>query len=116
VWASDVDPLAAAAMRLNAEMNGVVLDVTTDDLVGRDVDAEVVLAGDVTYEPELSRRVIAWLERLARKERTVRVADPGRGFADFVGWTEVARYDAPSDVDVDGRHSVTTRVMGWGLD
>lgn len=112
VWASDVDPLAAAAMGLNAQLNGVALDVTTDDLVGRDVDADVVLAGDMTYETELSRRVVAWLERLSRAGASVLAADPGRGFVDFAGWTEVARYEAPSDVDLDGRHLVTTRVMG----
>jgi len=111
VWASDIDPFAVVAMELNAALNGVSLETTTEDLIGRAVDAEVILAGDMTYATELSRRVIAWLEDRARAGATVLVADPGRGFAQFAGWAEVARYEAPSDVDLDGRHCVTTPIM-----
>ena len=33
VLAADIDPFAASAMRLNADLNGVVLEVTTEDLL-----------------------------------------------------------------------------------
>lgn len=110
VSASDTDPLAVAAMALNAELNGVALTATADDLIGRDLDADVVLVGDMTYEAALTRRVVAWLERLAAAGRDVLVADPGRGFVDLSPWEIVATYEAPSDVDLDGRHRVTTPI------
>lgn len=110
VWASDLDPVAVAAMAENAELNQLQLEATTEDLVGRPVEADIVLAGDVTYEPSLAARVGAWLAGLSREGRTVLVADPGRGFLDLGSWEVLARYDAPSDVDADGRDTVVTTV------
>jgi len=120
VLASDVDPLAVAAMDLNAALNGLELETTGADLVDEDVDAQVILAGDVTYEADLARRVRGWLERQAARGRTVLIADPDRGFLDGSNLETLAVYDAPSDVDADGRHRVPTRVarvcgIGLGL-
>lgn len=82
VLASDLDPLAAAAQRLNASTSGVELATTTDDLVGRELpDVDVVLAGDVCYERGPSARIAAWLRALAIRGATVLLADPGRTFA-----------------------------------
>jgi len=110
VLASDTDPVAAAAMALNADLNGVSLEVTTDDLIGRSVEADVILVGDMTYETELSRRVVTWLESLAGRGVEIYVSDPGRGFVDLSRWPVVAWYESPSDVDLDGRHLVDTPV------
>lgn len=81
VLASDLDPLAATAQRLNASASGVELSVTTDDLVGQDLpEVDVVLAGDVCYERGPSARISAWLRTLAARGATVLLADPGRTF------------------------------------
>src|SRR3546814_6948311 len=69
VTASDIDPFAIAAAELNAEANGVTLDLTTDDLIGRDDGWAVVLAGDICYEKPLAERVTAWLKQLAGRDR-----------------------------------------------
>jgi predicted nicotinamide N-methyase len=81
VLCADIDPLAAAACRLNAEANGVTLEASDDDLVGvRGRDWDTVLAGDICYEQPLSTRVEAWLKTLAQDGATVLVGDPGRTY------------------------------------
>ena len=60
--ASDIDPLAVTACRMNAEANGVVLDVTQADLLAAAPEADVILIGDLVYEPDLQMRVGALLE------------------------------------------------------
>lgn len=104
VIASDIDPLAAVAMVLNAEANGLELEVTTDDLICRDDGWDVVLAGDVCYDRALAERVLAWLRQLARRGALVLVGDPQRGYLDTRALEQIAELDAPSDVDVDGKY------------
>lgn len=111
VRATDIDPLAVVACRLNARLNDVVLEADAADLLGVDaLDFDLVLAGDVTYEVELGVQVIAWLSKLAGQGAQCLVADPGRGFLPNADLEPIALYDAPSDVDVDGRYRVTTTV------
>lgn len=57
VTAADIDPLATAAARLNAELNGVVITATIDDLLGHDTAFDLVIVGDLVYEPDLKDRV-----------------------------------------------------------
>lgn len=111
VRATDLDPVAVAACRMNARRNGLALDADTEDVLGRaDLDVDLVLAGDVTYEAGLGERVVTWLEALAARGVRVLAADPGRGFLPEGRLVPVASYDAPSDVDVGGRHRVRTTV------
>jgi predicted nicotinamide N-methyase len=44
-------------------------------------DAEVVVAGDVFYSPELAEPMLAFLERAAARGTQILVGDPGRGHA-----------------------------------
>lgn len=116
VWAVDVDPRATTACRLNAELNRFSERVRAEtvDLVGRlDLEAEVVLAADVTYEEALSRRMAPWLRALARRGHEVYSAEPQRGFLDPAGTCAEAIYDAPADVDAGGRHLVATSILRW---
>jgi predicted nicotinamide N-methyase len=98
--AADVDPMAGAAALLNAELNGVRLETTSDDLLGTEVDAQVVLAGDVFYERDLADRAIRWLHELAGRGATVLLADPSRGHLDPAALRRIAVYDAPYDGEV----------------
>jgi predicted nicotinamide N-methyase len=111
VIASDIDPVAAVAMEVNAALNGVSLEVTTDDLIGRDDPAwEVVLAGDMFYDAELSARALDWLAALARRGAVVLLGDPGRGNIPEARVEAVAWYEAPFDTDVRGLHLRKTLV------
>jgi predicted nicotinamide N-methyase len=103
VLAADIDPMAVAAARLNAELAGVKLETTTLDLVGRlDPRFDVVLAGDVFYGYEMATPLVTWLRALADRGSTVLIGDPDRGFLDTTQLEALARYDAPADNDADG--------------
>ncbi len=88
VLANDIDPFAIAATDLNGALNGVSLETTVSDLVGnQDIDADVILAGDICYEQPLADTVTRWLQDLARSGRDggkggrlVLIGDPGRNF------------------------------------
>jgi predicted nicotinamide N-methyase len=80
VIAADIDPWTEAAVRLNAAENGVLLEFVSGDLVGSDVGADVILAGDVFYDRAFAERLVPWLDMLARQGKLVLVGDPGRAY------------------------------------
>ncbi|NKL48968.1 methyltransferase, partial [Rhizobium leguminosarum bv. viciae] len=80
VTACDIDPWAEAAVRLNAEANGVSLGFTGADLIGQAVDADMLLAGDVFYDSAFAAALVPWLSRLAAGGKSVLVGDPGRSY------------------------------------
>ena len=113
VVAADVDPLAGAAIAVNAEANGVRVAVLVEDLLADDLStgpdrpsgaaeerraaaaAEVVLAGDVFYERPMAERVMAYLERARRRGATVVVGDPGRAYLPRDRFTPLSRHRVP---------------------
>jgi predicted nicotinamide N-methyase len=114
VVAADIDPMAAEAALLNAELARVELDTTTVDVVGRPGDAwDVVLAGDVFYGTEMANQVAAWFDALARQGVSVYVGDPARGFLDTSPLELLAHYDAPTDYDADGSFLRPASVFRW---
>jgi predicted nicotinamide N-methyase len=93
VLASDIDPIACSATSINAEANGVAVEVTAEDLMGRtDLPVDMILAGDICYEQPLAGHVEAWLRALAREGMLVLVGDPGRTYLPKDGIEEVATY------------------------
>ena len=82
VTASDLDPFAMAAIRLNAAANDVAdaIEPVSDNLLGTEPEVDLVLAADVFYERDLAEAVTAWL--LASQARGVQVliGDPGRTY------------------------------------
>jgi predicted nicotinamide N-methyase len=81
VRASEVDPLAVAAIGLNARANGVAIPAIVGDVLDGDGDdAQVVLAGDVWYSRPLAERVLAFLERARARGAFVLAGDIGRAF------------------------------------
>jgi predicted nicotinamide N-methyase len=97
VFAVDVDPLAAAAIAINAEANGVAaaIDISTEDCLGELPAVDIVLISDLVYEPELAVRVGAFLERVLAAGLPVIVGDRLTARCPARGFVEVARYDAP---------------------
>jgi predicted nicotinamide N-methyase len=80
VTACDIDPFCAEAVGLNAAVNGVSVTLVIDDLVGRSVDQDVILIGDMFYEQPLAGRVGAWAADLHRAGKSVLIGDPGRAY------------------------------------
>jgi predicted nicotinamide N-methyase len=107
VTASDIDPLAEAAIELNSAANGIRLAAVVGDLLpqadgsagdqpgGAVGDAEVVLAGDVFYERALARRLLPLLDRARAGGALVLVGDPGRAYLPRERFGPVARYRVP---------------------
>jgi predicted nicotinamide N-methyase len=92
----EVDPLAVAAVSLNAASNGVsVQAVLADVLDGSTGDASVVLAGDVFYTKAMADRVMRFLRRARRGGARVLVGDPGRAFLPRASFRPLAEYDVP---------------------
>jgi predicted nicotinamide N-methyase len=113
VLACDLDPIALAAQRLNAELNGVSFASTSEDVVGRELDVDVVLAGDVCYERAASERITPWLRGLAAAGALVLLADPGRSYAPTDGLELLATYDVPTLLDIESVEHKRTRL--WRL-
>ncbi len=81
VIASEVDPLAVAAIGLNARANGVPAPAVTGDVLDGDgAGADVVLAGDVWYSRPLAERVLGFLDRAVAGGASVLAGDIGRAF------------------------------------
>ncbi len=103
VVANDIDPLALVAAQANAALNGVTLETSVRDLIGQEIDAEVLLAGDVCYQHELTARMLEWLRGCARRGLTVLVGDPGRGFIPASALEPLAEYAVPFEGDPSGK-------------
>ena len=111
VTANDVDPLAASAQVLNAELNGVAIDCRLGDLsAGVRVQPEVVLVGDVWYERDLAHRLTPWLRRLAGAGAEVLIADPGRAYAPRAGLEPLATYRVPTTRELERGDELVTLV------
>ena len=113
VTANDIDPYAIAAIRANAETNGVAIAVSGEDVIGTDAaDWDVVLAGDICYEQPLADRVAAWLRGLTAAGKTVLIGDPGRTYLPKDGLEWVVRYAVKTTrelEDTDVRNAVVWR-------
>ncbi len=105
VTAVEIDPLAVAAIGLNAALNDVAVAAVAADILddGDTIPGEVILAGDVCYEREMATRVWAWLGARAAAGATVLVADPGRAYLPQVGRHAVARFRVPTTRELEDR-------------
>jgi predicted nicotinamide N-methyase len=113
VVACDIDPLAAVVQTINARLNGVHLTTLTTDPVGTEVDAELILVGDVCYEREASERIIPWLRELAARGAEVLLADPGRSYAPSEHLQLVETYDVATLRELESVDTKRTRL--WRL-
>jgi predicted nicotinamide N-methyase len=114
VTASDVEPLALAAIELNAALNGVrVAGAGGDRLDGEAGGSEVVLAGDVFYEQTLACRVLPFLERARARGADVLVGEPSREFLPRGRLEALAAHEVPVAPDLEG--TTSKRATVWRL-
>ncbi|MFY9932940.1 MAG: 50S ribosomal protein L11 methyltransferase [Streptosporangiaceae bacterium] len=114
VTAYDIDPLAVAAITLNAAANGVavtavcadILDSGTPDSGIPDsgtpdsggtpaLDAVLMLAADAFYQRDLAGRVTRFLERGRARGAAVLAGDFGRAYLPRDRLVSLATYDVP---------------------
>jgi len=115
VLALDIDAYACAAIELNAEANGLRVEVSSADLVGDACeDFAVILAGDVCYERPMAGRVELWLKALSATGKLVLMGDPGRTYLPRDGLERVTGYAVKTTreiEDTDLRNAVVWRVL-----
>ena len=100
--ANDVDPFCRAAIAVNAEANGVVVESLIADLLDRPPPAvDVILAGDICYEKTISQRVMAWLGIARAEGVTVLVGDPGRTYFPRQGLVQLAQYEVQTTRELE---------------
>jgi predicted nicotinamide N-methyase len=116
VLASDIDPMAVAAIGLNSALNGVAVTVVTDDLLavpptaaraaavsGAPVPAVpaavaaagLVVVGDAFYERRMAHRILAFARGARARGARVLIGDPGRMYLPPAGLATVASYAVP---------------------
>lgn len=103
VEAAEIDPLALAACRLNAALNGVAVATPEGDVVGAPCRWDRVLAGDVCYEAPMTGHILPWLRGLAAAGAEVWLADPGRAYVPKAGLAEVSRLVVPTTRELEDR-------------
>ncbi|HLZ67469.1 MAG TPA: 50S ribosomal protein L11 methyltransferase [Aliidongia sp.] len=113
VRAAEIDPVACAAIRLNAKLNDVEIEVVEEDVIDRDPAVDIILVGDMCYERPLAERLVAWLRPLAGRGVEVLMGDPGRTYRPTHGLVEVARYTVPTSLDLEDRE--TREGIVWKL-
>jgi predicted nicotinamide N-methyase len=97
VIASDIDPMAVAAIALNAGLNGVAVQVATGDLLapGSSPHVDIVLVGDAFYERRMAHSVLRFLDRAVAAGARALLGDPGRAYLPPDGLRAVASYAVP---------------------
>jgi len=102
VEATDIDPLAVAAIALNAATNGVTVTPQIADLVGTPCRWDLILCGDVCYEAPMTEHILPWLRAMA-ETAPVWLADPGRAYLPSDGLSAFAHYTVPTTLELECR-------------
>jgi predicted nicotinamide N-methyase len=99
VLATEIDPYAIEAVKLNAAANNVQVETCLGDVLDDNPQADVVLAGDVFYSREMARRMQEFLARSTAQ--LVLVGDPRRAYTPTEGFERVAEYSVPVNRDIE---------------
>jgi predicted nicotinamide N-methyase len=144
VTAYDIDPLAAAAITLNAAANGVAIQAVCADVLTQaappapatdvltqaappapatDVltqaappapGADLVLVADAFYEQDLAGQVLAFLDRCHARGAAVLAGDFGRRYLPQARLVPLASYDVPGLAALEDRDVKRTTVWTLG--
>ena len=102
VLGTDIDPFCEAAVRLNAEANGVEMAFTDRDLLDAPPPpVDVICAGDVCYEGPMTARVLAWLAEARTQGSRVLIGDPHRTYFPRVGREFLAEYQVQTTRELE---------------
>lgn len=102
--AVEIDPLAGAAIALNAEANRAAVQVLIGDITGTEPQAELIICGDICYEAPMTLHLWPWLRRCARRAE-IWLADPGRAYLPAEGLQAFAEYAVPTTHELESRTS-----------
>ena len=102
VEAAEIDPLAIAAIQLNAAANAVTVTTQAGDVVGAPCRWDLILCGDVCYEAPMTAHILPWLRAMARGAE-VWVADPGRAYLPRENLAAFASYRVATSLELEDR-------------
>lgn len=111
VLAAEPDPLARAAIALNAAANDVPPPACVDAASEAALAAEVVVAGDVWYEQGMAEAVMTYLDRAAARGAGILAGDIGRRYFPRRRFECLASYELPASIDLEG--SAVLRASVW---
>jgi predicted nicotinamide N-methyase len=116
VLASDIDALALAAIAVNADANGVRVEITGTDLLAAGSaigDWDVVLIGDLFYERSLADAVVAFAGQAAGRGALVLAGDPQRSYFPRDLFEMLAEHSVPVTRELED--STIKRTAVWRL-
>ena len=118
VTAYDIDPLAAAAITLNAAANGVAIQAVCADVLTQAAPpapaTDLVLVADAFYEQDLAGQVLAFLDRCHARGAAVLAGDFGRRYLPQARLVPLASYDVPGLAALEDRDVKRTTVWTLG--
>jgi predicted nicotinamide N-methyase len=98
----DIDPLAAAAIEVNAEANGHHVAIVRRDVLDEPPpDVDMIIAGDCWYEEGLARRVLPWLQYARDRGVDIITGDPGRRYLPAAELVELAAYEVRTTTELE---------------
>ncbi|MCK5748265.1 MAG: methyltransferase [Oricola sp.] len=92
VICSEIDPGGRAAIALNSEVIGVIVEIADDVTEAGVPDVDLVAAGDTFYSPAVAKRVLAYLRMCAAQGAEVLIGDIGRNDLPIAELEPVAAY------------------------
>jgi predicted nicotinamide N-methyase len=112
--AADIDMLALASVEVNAEANGVLVSVTSENLLAFPPKLfDVTLVGDLFYERAMSDHVLGYVQAAAALGSLVLIGDPQRTYFPRGRFTQVAEYNVPVTRELEDSEIKRTAV--WRL-
>lgn len=102
VLCNDIDTYAEAAVALNAQLNGVKLIFSGENLLSGPVpNVDIILAGDICYEKPMTDAMLTYFRRAAPHKIEVYIGDPHRTYFPKTGLTRLADYDILTNADIE---------------
>ena len=115
VLAADIDEIAGTAALLNAAANGVVIGFTGKDLLAQAPDLfGIIVVGDMFYERELARRVLAFIEAAVEGGSVVLIGDPQRSYFPRDRFAKLTEYQVPVTRELEDSEIKRTAVWRLG--
>lgn len=113
VVANDIDPTAAVAANLNAELNNVTIKTDTRNLINDQYASnfDVITFGDVFYDEEFAAQLLPWIKKLVSNGKTCLIGDPGRhALSKALKLKLLAQYKLPENVCIENHGFKFTNV------
>jgi predicted nicotinamide N-methyase len=111
------DAFAEGAIELNAEANGVYVEVLCDDLLDRPSPIapryDVILVGDLFYDATTAGRALGFLDRQVAVGSAVMIGDPGCAYLPRDRLLRCCEYAVPVTRDLEDQDIKRTAV--WRL-